>query len=71
MCINRTKNLVLKLNKTQIIINQKIKKLINGQTPLEVISDLVKCSYSSEIESIGIKKAHIKPNNINMIKAIL
>ena len=32
MCINRTKNLVLKLNKTQIIINQKIKKLINGQT---------------------------------------
>ena len=30
--INRTKNLVLKLNKTQIIINQKIKKLINGQT---------------------------------------
>ena len=32
MCINRTKNKILKLNKTQIIINQKIKKLINGQT---------------------------------------
>ncbi len=32
MCINRTKNLVLKLNKTLIKINHKIKKLINGQT---------------------------------------
>ena len=37
MCVSiEQKNLVLKLNKTQIIINQKIKKLINGQTHLSI-----------------------------------
>ena len=39
ICVSiEQKNLVLKLNKTQIIINQKIKKLINGQTHYNIYS---------------------------------